>query len=387
MNENFKKCVSSAILAFCVASLPFSAFGAGGSEKITEEKKPFKNSYSEVKLGAGKMTMFEQSFEESSKNIEKLQDQYHGEGFNAIEGDREKLPSIYHFYSDAQSYRKGCVNSILNKYDIVIIDSGSFGAYWLSSVLKNIGVYEEKMVWKKELMPLNDFCANLPKNNVFDVGYKLVLTNTRNGKKIIFYVEFGNVFSRKMASSFDVRAECCAYNSILSVIMDLNPVTFNGTFPKKIKKQMIGTFYVGDRVQGVKVRGFSCCFNLGKVCFYGNLDNLGDLAFQECINLESVVFEKNVNTVGDEAFRECYFLKEVVFEGKLRRLGQCVFRNCRNLKNIFIPNSLEEICSNTFDFAPDDLQINYKNKTFSKQDFLDFFAISGGKICKMGFKS
>ena len=55
----------------------------------------------------------------------------------------------------------------------------------------------------------------MEKSKVFEEGFKLILTNTKTGHKLIFNVSFGNSFSELMSLNYDFHAECSNYNKII----------------------------------------------------------------------------------------------------------------------------------------------------------------------------
>lgn len=379
MNKKFKKSILSVMTACCAACLPFEAFCSGAPKKLDEEKKPFKNVYSEIKLGNGEISMMEQCVSDG-KDEKSPEYHYEGEGFNAIEGNREKVPSVIRLRVTDRICKSSSVPSLLNSYDIVIFDSGLVGPYWFSHMLEQMGISKDENVWKKEILPLDDFCAQKEGDKVFQTGYKFVLTNTLTNKKLIFYFEFGNIFSHNLRYYFDVRAEYTNYNGLLSKVKLLNPVSSNGAFPIKIKKAMIGTFFLGERVQGTKEGSFSRLNNLTNFKFYGMIENIGDSSFYKCVNLKSVSFEKGVKKIGNYVFQNCSSLININFPEGLKTMGEKVFLDCGKLKYIFLPKSLEEVCLSTFDGAPANVKIIYRERALDPGSFFKFFSACGGKI-------
>lgn len=373
LNKNFKKFMLFVESAFFVGSLPFMAFCSGDLEKIDNQKKPFKNSdFSKIEI-CDKTIVFSPFW-----------DSCYVKHFAKIESIMKDSPFVFHVGKDfaISGLRTYTLKSFMDYYGVIVFESGSIGPEGLFNILDIIGLSKDENDWKKEIFPLNDFCANV-KEETFKKGYKLVVTNNRSHRKVIFNFEFGNVFTKKIMGEYDFELEIRRYNCILKNVLLLNPVSSNGLLPKKALKCDVEDFSVVEEVKNIKERSFSCSRMLVKVNFLGEIESLGDLAFSKCYNLKNVNFLKCVEHVGDKVFNECSRLNKIEFPQGLKSLGSSVFSNCVELECVVLPDSLEEICLDTFFYTPIDVIIIYKNRMFSKNSFLDFFMANGGKINKI----
>lgn len=175
---------------FNIGVSSFTAYCSGSSKKIDEEKKPSKGEYVNVKLGNGEMSMLEfKQFCEIILNSD-------GESGCPCQGGR-KLPSVCTFCSTDIIPRSSCFKYLVKKHDMIIFEPGSFAIKRISNIFEEVGINKNETVWKKEIVPLNDYYANIEKSKVFEKGFKLILTNTRTGHKLIFKVSFGNSFTGK----------------------------------------------------------------------------------------------------------------------------------------------------------------------------------------------
>ncbi len=358
---------------FNIGVSSFTAYCSGSSKKIDEEKKPSKGEYVNVKLGNGEMSMLEfKQFCEIILNSD-------GESGCPCQGGR-KLPSIRTFGPENGVSPAARFKYLVKKHDMIIFEPGSFAIKRISNIFEEVGINKNETVWKKEIVPLNDYYANIEKSKVFEKGFKLILTNTRTGHKLIFKVSFGNSFTGKLSLNYDLRIECSNYNKIIDIIMNLEPISSNGTYPKKINLDFIKDWGVVDRVKSIKYDCFSQVKNLTSVNFWGEIESIGVAAFFKCKNLQHVNFMKPVKYIENKAFLGCTSLQEIKFPEGLKRLGGLAFSQCLSLKYLFLPDSLEEVIVSAFENTPENLKIFYKGKEFNKKDFIDYFGTNGGHV-------
>ena len=118
------------------------------------------------------------------------------------------------------------------------------------------------------------------------------------------------------------------------VFVDLKIYSYIGdeaeiTLPQK-------TEYIGDYA-------FSKNSKIKKVTFNGNLDSVGDCAFEDCIALENVVFWKSsindpginrwgMRNIGIKAFSGCTALKEICLPKEVNYISKDAFLGCNELK-------------------------------------------------------
>lgn len=370
LNKNFKKFMSFVAAAFFVGSLPFTAFCSKGSKKISSKKKPFKNTrFSKVKIG-DRINMFNPPFDKSySKRFFQIENISRNSPFVLRIGKNFR---ISHIVADN-------LKSFMDYYGVIVFESGSVGPVWFVGVISKLGLIKDENDWKKEIFPISDSCEN-EEEKAFENGYKLVITNNHDNRKMIFNFKLGNIFSKNFKESYDFNWELSKYNDILSYVLYLNPVSSNGLLPKKILKHEIDNFSVSEEIRNIKEYSFCNASSLVSVNFLGKIELLGNLAFSRCISLKNVNFSDCVERVGDRAFNLCRYLNKIEFPQGLKSLGSCVFSNCMNLRYVILPDSLEEICVDTFFCAPIDVIIVYKNQMFCKSSFLNFFAANGGKV-------
>lgn len=377
------------MVGFNIGGLSFTAYCSGSSKKIAEEKKPFKRKYVNVKLGNGGMSMleFKQLIKRSIDSRGKSECSCQGEDITAVAGDDrgdEKLPSICTFGPENGMPTSARFKYLVEDYDMIVFEPGSFAIKRISSILKQVGINKNETVWKKEIVPLNDYYANMEKSKVFEEGFKLIFTNTKTGHKLIFNVSFGNSFSELMSLNYDFHAECSNYNKIIDLITNLEPISSNGTYPKKIDVDFIKDWSVVDRVKSIKCDCFSQSKNLTSVNFLGEIESLGEAALFKCKNLQHVNFMKPVKYIENKAFLGCTSLQEIRFPEGLKKLGGFAFSQCSSLKYIFLPDSLEKVIVSAFENTPEDLKIFYKGKEFNKKDFMYYFGTYCGHVSAKG---
>lgn len=371
MNKNFKKGILCVISGLYVFSLPFSAFCSGKLEKISEGKKPSKTATSL----ASKSAILKNKIELLS-NISLLMPLISDANFGALrskkiiefkDGNEEKI-SILKVYSEDQILKLADLNSLLNCHDVIIFEPGSVGTTRFLGIIKMVEEAEEG-VWKKQICPLDSNAENKTSENVFEKGYRFVLTNTKTCKIIVFNMEIGNCFSEKVGYSYYFRSEFSSYNKMLRMVLFLNSVSVTGVLPECIGKKAIRSFTVSDKVKKIKEECFSNASNLVSIKFSGEIESLGKSAFSKCINLMNVDFSKGVKCIENNAFEGCRSLENIVFPEGLEYLGSKVFNGCKNLKSITLPYSLEKVSPTAFEGSPDSLKIIYKNKSLDKSNF------------------
>lgn len=373
LNKNIKKYMLFVASTFCVVYLPFRAFCSGVPQKISDGKKPFKcSTFSQVKV--------------TSENIlttftPPLCMYYEGY-FNTTESVMKNSPFVLQIGSDFEP----CVSNFIlklfmNRYGVIVVKSGLIGTKLLEQMTYEINLDGDNS-WKKEILPFND-CGE-DKEKAFAKGYRLVFTNVKNNRKIIFNFEIGNTQCKK-----DIRykkfycfdTEISRYNQLLDYVLSLNPTSPNGLFPKHALKSEVQNLTVTEGINGISDRCFSFRDNgLVTINFLGEIESIGMLAFHRCKMLENVNFSRCVKHVGERAFKSCHSLEKIEFPNGLKSLGPKVFYDCFNLNRVVLPDSLESVYSDTFDFTSKYLKISYKGKDFCRKDFFEFFLKNGGKI-------
>ena len=187
-----------------------------------------------------------------------------------------------------------------------------------------------------------------------------------------------------MSLNYDFHAECSNYNKIIDLITNLEPISSNGTYPKKIDVDFIKDWSVVDRVKSIKCDCFSQSENLTSINFLGEIESLGEAALFKCKNLQHVNFMKPVKYIENKAFLGCTSLQEIRFPEGLKKLGGFAFSQCSSLKYIFLPDSLEKVIVSAFENTPEDLKIFYKGKEFNKKDFMYYFGTYCGHVSAEG---
>lgn len=86
-----------------------------------------------------------------------------------------------------------------------------------------------------------------------------------------------------------------------------------------------------------------------------SLDTIWKDAFYNCDYLTSITVatESNLSEIGDYAFYNCDLLETIDLSNatQLKEIGYCAFSNCRNVKTIILPEGIEEIGKNAFNYT------------------------------------
>ena len=114
--------------------------------------------------------------------------------------------------------------------------------------------------------------------------------------------------------------------------------------------------------------------NITNVEFFGNIRNIGDLAFNRCENLSSIVIPKSVEKIGFSAFYQSG-LTEVYIPNSVKKLNISAFNGCESLKDVFYEgneqqwNDIEQIqfhWSEQKDGCLSKAQMHYNSIIFSE---------------------
>ncbi len=77
----------------------------------------------------------------------------------------------------------------------------------------------------------------------------------------------------------------------------------------------------------------------------GSVTVIGEFAFSHCERMKSIFIPNNIEKIEENAFEYCKNLCEINFsdESKLKSIGGDAFKSCKNLRTIVIPASVEHI--------------------------------------------
>ena len=211
-------------------------------------------------------------------------------------------------------------------------------------------------------------------------GFKLVLTNTENGKQVIFFFEFGNVSLARSRAEYSLKKDCKYYNSFADLVNKLNPKGLDEMRSLKVDISEIERVVILFEIENIKENSFRRCKNLNFVEVINNIFEVETDAFDFCENLKRVIFRGSVYGLGKHALFRCKSLKEVRFCDNLFYIGECCFGGCDKLKKINIPESVEVIYRNAFVDTPSDLKISYLGKEYDQDGFFKAFIARGGFV-------
>ena len=110
-----------------------------------------------------------------------------------------------------------------------------------------------------------------------------------------------------------------------------------------------GTSY---SVTSIGDRAFYDCYWMTSITIPSGVESIGISAFNRCDRLTDVIFEANsqLTSIGNWAFVNGA-MKELVIPEKVHTIGNYVFKECGFLQTVTIPDSVESVGSEIFDFA------------------------------------
>ena len=86
---------------------------------------------------------------------------------------------------------------------------------------------------------------------------------------------------------------------------------------------------------------------------FGNVETIGDSAFNNCTSLTTVDSFNSTKTIGNSAFNNCSSLTKIKFSNNLTSIGTSAFENCKKVTStiddpFIIPNSVTNLGSSCF---------------------------------------
>ena len=106
-----------------------------------------------------------------------------------------------------------------------------------------------------------------------------------------------------------------------------------------------GSVLVIGNVNKIGNRAFQNCTNLTSVIIIDGVSSIGTYAFDDCTELHDVILGNNITVIGEYAFSGCSSLTSIVFgeNSQLMSIGSSAFSCCSSLTNIEIPESVTSI--------------------------------------------
>ena len=87
---------------------------------------------------------------------------------------------------------------------------------------------------------------------------------------------------------------------------------------------------------------------LQHIVFDGDIESIGDRAFQNFVYLESIELPPHITRIGNCAFRECLMLKEINFPEELTEIGDNAFENTV-IETVSLPDTVRSIGVSAFE--------------------------------------
>lgn len=112
---------------------------------------------------------------------------------------------------------------------------------------------------------------------------------------------------------------------------------------------------------------FSDCKKLSDIILPDSIETIGNNSFKNCKSLQQITLPENILSIGDSAFQNCA-LTSITLPENLKSIGSLAFAVNKTFKNIIIPDSVENIYSDSFTNtesltigASAKIQYNYSN--------------------------
>lgn len=126
--------------------------------------------------------------------------------------------------------------------------------------------------------------------------------------------------------------------------------------PKSIKEVNEAAF-AGSNIKGVVFEGdletlgesaFDGCTKLKRVAFCGNAETLDCNAFKNCTNLTNVILPKGLKQIKSACFKQCYNLESITIPETVTNIPNDCFRGCTGLKQVNFGENAMRIGNNAF---------------------------------------
>ena len=105
---------------------------------------------------------------------------------------------------------------------------------------------------------------------------------------------------------------------------------------------------IGDEVEIIGDRAFSCCSGLTSVTIPHSVTSIGNDAFSGCSSLVSITIPNSVTSIGNYAFSRCNGLYSVIIGEGVTNIGAGAFLNCNGITELTIGNSVTSIGGSAF---------------------------------------
>lgn len=109
------------------------------------------------------------------------------------------------------------------------------------------------------------------------------------------------------------------------------------------------TVILNDEVITIKDSAFEGCKSLKSVKFSKKLESIGQGAFVDCLKLKEVELGKSIKQIGGGAFENCTSLEKVIINGNVETISPYTFFYCINLKSAYLGNNLKKIGESAFE--------------------------------------
>lgn len=112
-------------------------------------------------------------------------------------------------------------------------------------------------------------------------------------------------------------------------------------------RDMTGVF-IPSTVESIGDCAFACCASLKRLDIPASVTNVGSAVIQECWALGDLTVGGGLPTFGYKAFSHSG-VTNVVIESGITKIDNYAFADCRQLVHVEIPDSVERICTWSFD--------------------------------------
>ncbi len=135
--------------------------------------------------------------------------------------------------------------------------------------------------------------------------------------------------------------DCWKKFKSINIFIPFNQIWYTSSDGEKIELtdySVFGATYKSNEYGGGK----------GIITFEGDINTIGNQAFQGCSNLTSIRIPESVASVGIKAFYQCSRLTNIELPKSLQSIGEAAFEQCSSLASIEMPNSVTSIENYTF---------------------------------------
>ena len=235
---------------------------------------------------------------------------------------------------------RGCINSVIPDYVIVIDDEAFADCDGLTSITIPDSVI--RLGWGAFMN-----CSRLTSITIPDSVTSIGSSAFRDCSRLtsitipdsVISIDEGVFWGCSSLTSITVDANNSVYHS------DGNCIIHTATNTLKVGCM---NSVIPDYVTAIADEAFPECSRLTSITIPDGVTSIGEYAFWSCENLTSITIPDSVTSIGEKAFSYCSSLTSITIPDSVTSIDDGTFLYCSNLTSITIPNGVTSIGDKAF---------------------------------------